>query len=70
MIALREITGLILAGGRAQRMGGVDKGLIPFHGRPLIESAIEALKGQTGHGIKLRHVPFAGGGPTPRQWRR
>ncbi len=48
MIALREITGLILAGGRAQRMGGVDKGLIPFHGRPLIESVIEALKGQTG----------------------
>ena len=48
MIALREITGLILAGGRAQRMGGIDKGLIPFHGRPLIESAIEALKRQTG----------------------
>ena len=48
MISLSDITGLILAGGRAQRMGGIDKGLIPFHGRPLIESAIDALKVQTG----------------------
>lgn len=27
---------LILAGGRGQRMGGRDKGLIPWHGEPLI----------------------------------
>ncbi|BDX21926.1 molybdenum cofactor guanylyltransferase [Polynucleobacter sp. TUM22923] len=42
----QKITGLILAGGRAQRMGGIDKGLIPFHDKPLIESAIERLKPQ------------------------
>ncbi|CAM3624117.1 molybdenum cofactor guanylyltransferase MobA [Polynucleobacter brandtiae] len=42
----QKITGLILAGGRAQRMGGIDKGLIPFRGKPLIESAIERLKPQ------------------------
>ena len=44
MISTKDITGLILAGGRAQRMGGIDKGLIPFHGKPLIESAIAKLK--------------------------
>ena len=37
MIGAEQITGLILAGGRAQRMGGIDKGLIPFHQKPLIE---------------------------------
>ena len=44
MISTKDITGIILAGGRAQRMGGIDKGLIPFHGKPLIESAIAKLK--------------------------
>ena len=47
MILTKDITALILAGGRAQRMGGIDKGLIPFHGKPLIESAIAKLKIQT-----------------------
>ena len=46
MNSSKKITGLILAGGRAQRMGGIDKGLIPFHNKPLIESAIERLKPQ------------------------
>lgn len=41
-----EIAGLILAGGRAQRMGGVDKGLIHFRGKPLIEHAINRLQPQ------------------------
>lgn len=48
MISSDQITGLILAGGRAQRMGGIDKGLIPFLGKPLIESAITRLKHQVG----------------------
>ena len=46
MINSEHITALILAGGRAQRMGGIDKGLIPFHGKPLIESAINRLQPQ------------------------
>jgi molybdopterin-guanine dinucleotide biosynthesis protein A len=48
MIAAEEITGLILAGGRAQRMGGIDKGLIPFRDQPLIASAIKRLQNQVG----------------------
>ncbi|MBU3623043.1 molybdenum cofactor guanylyltransferase MobA [Polynucleobacter sp. AP-Latsch-80-C2] len=48
MIATGDITGLILAGGRAQRMGGIDKGLIPFLEKPLIASAIGRLQNQVG----------------------
>jgi molybdopterin-guanine dinucleotide biosynthesis protein A len=48
MTAHAEITGLILAGGRAQRMGGIDKGLVPFMGKPLIEHAITRLTPQVG----------------------
>jgi molybdopterin-guanine dinucleotide biosynthesis protein A len=43
MTAYAEITGLVLAGGRAQRMGGIDKGLVSFMGKPLIEHAIARL---------------------------
>ena len=40
------ITGLILAGGRGQRMGGVDKGLQPLHGKPMIEHVLARLAPQ------------------------
>lgn len=35
MIDVSQITGVILAGGRGSRMGGVDKGLQPYLGMPL-----------------------------------
>ena len=35
-ITKKDITGVILAGGRARRMGGTDKGLVSFNGKPLI----------------------------------
>ena len=38
------LDGLILAGGRATRLGGIDKGLEPLAGKPLIEWSIEPLK--------------------------
>jgi molybdopterin-guanine dinucleotide biosynthesis protein A len=41
-----EITGLILAGGRATRMGGIDKGLVELRGRTLVERVIERLRPQ------------------------
>ena len=36
------IAGLILAGGRGQRLGGVDKGLQPWRGLPLVDHALAA----------------------------
>ncbi len=43
-----DITGLVLAGGRGSRMGGVDKGLQHFHGVPLALHALERLRPQVG----------------------
>ena len=40
------ITGVILAGGQSSRLGGLDKGLRPFAGRPLVEWVIAALAPQ------------------------
>lgn len=41
-----DITGVILAGGRAQRMGGIDKGLIELEGKPMIAYVMERLAPQ------------------------
>lgn len=46
--SLSEITGVILAGGRGQRMGGRDKGLVELAGRPLIEHVLATLRPQVG----------------------
>lgn len=35
MEKLQQITGVVLAGGRAKRMAGRDKGLLPLNGQPL-----------------------------------
>ena len=40
------VTGVLLAGGRAERMGGRDKGLLPLAGEPLIAHGIRRLKPQ------------------------
>lgn len=39
----RDITGLILAGGRGARMGGVNKALVVYQGRHLYEYSVENL---------------------------
>ena len=44
--AKQNITAVILAGGRAQRMGGQDKGLLDLQGKPLIEHIIKVLRPQ------------------------
>ncbi|HWP18737.1 MAG TPA: molybdenum cofactor guanylyltransferase MobA [Burkholderiaceae bacterium] len=43
-----QVTGLILAGGRGSRMGGVDKGLQNFRGVPLAMHALMRLAPQVG----------------------
>ena len=48
MIESKDITGLILAGGRGSRMGGVDKGLQNHHGVALAMHALLRLAPQVG----------------------
>lgn len=43
-----QVSGVILAGGRATRMGGDDKGLIAVNGRPMIQWVIDVLQPQVG----------------------
>ncbi|MBN8713653.1 MAG: molybdenum cofactor guanylyltransferase [Xanthomonadales bacterium] len=43
----QRITAGILAGGRATRMGGVDKGLVELGGRPMVEYVLDVLRAQT-----------------------
>ena len=38
-----KVTGIVLAGGRGSRMGGVDKGLQPLRGRPMVQWVLERL---------------------------
>jgi molybdopterin-guanine dinucleotide biosynthesis protein A len=45
--ATSKISGIILAGGKGLRAGGVDKGLIPYKGKPLIEHVIDRIGDQT-----------------------
>lgn len=44
--AREDITGLVLAGGRGQRLGGVDKGLQPWRGAALVDHALARLAPQ------------------------
>lgn len=46
-----DITGLVLAGGRGSRMGGVDKGLQNYGGRPLAQHALMRLLPQVGRAM-------------------
>jgi molybdopterin-guanine dinucleotide biosynthesis protein A len=48
LTARDDITGLVLAGGRGARMGGVDKGLQAFRGMPLAMHAVLRLAPQVG----------------------
>jgi molybdopterin-guanine dinucleotide biosynthesis protein A len=43
-----EVTGLVLAGGRGERVGGVDKGCVLYRGRPMIEWVVERFAPQVG----------------------
>ncbi len=50
-----KITGLVLAGGRGTRMGGVDKGLVEALDRPLIAWVLDRLRPQVGP-ILINHA--------------
>ncbi len=44
------ITGVVLAGGKARRMGGADKGLLELNGKPLWRHVADALARTTCYG--------------------
>ena len=50
-ITHEDITGLVLAGGRGSRMGGVDKGLQNFNGMPMALRTLLRLQMQVGQVI-------------------
>lgn len=58
-IARERITGLLLAGGRGARMGGVDKGLLELRGEPLALHVLRRLRPQVGALLisANRHLP-------------
>ena len=47
VIQATEVCAVVLAGGRATRMGGVDKGLQLFRGQALADIAIARLRQQS-----------------------
>ena len=47
-IQRHDITGVVLAGGQGQRMGGTDKGWLLFREEPLVVHAIRRLEPQVG----------------------
>ena len=51
MIDKTDITGLVLAGGRGSRMGGVDKGLQNHRGMPMALHALMRLSPQVGEAM-------------------
>ena len=48
MPGAERLAAVILAGGQGRRMGGADKGLVEYRGRPLIEWVLAALAPQVG----------------------
>ena len=43
---MSPVTGVVLAGGLGRRMGGVDKGLQPLRGKPMVEWVVERFAPQ------------------------
>jgi molybdopterin-guanine dinucleotide biosynthesis protein A len=48
MPVTERVAAVILAGGEGRRMGGADKGLVGYRGRPLVEWTLAALVQQVG----------------------
>jgi molybdopterin-guanine dinucleotide biosynthesis protein A len=48
IVARTSIAGVVLAGGRGARMGGLDKGWVRWQGRALVEYVYERLQPQVG----------------------
>ncbi len=47
-MVIPELTGIILSGGKGERLDGRDKGLCDYQSKPLIQHCIDSLKPQVG----------------------
>ena len=54
-MSARSVTGIVLAGGMGRRMGGVDKGLVPLAGRPMVEHVLTRLRPQVDDALINAH---------------
>lgn len=61
-------TGVILAGGRSQRFGGVDKTRLPLGGRTLLQRAIDALAPVSGACLVVGRAPMSGVAAVPDRY--
>ncbi len=48
-ITANDVTVVILAGGKGRRMGGRDKGLVEYQGRPLVQHVLDSISRQATH---------------------
>ena len=58
-------TGVVLAGGRSRRFGGVDKTRLPLGGRTLLQRAVQALAPLTRTCVVVGGPPAAAGANVP-----
>jgi molybdenum cofactor guanylyltransferase len=67
---LHSVTGMVLAGGRGSRMGGLDKGLQNYAGRPLAHHALQRLCQQQGGALGALFVNANRNLPSYQAWAR
>jgi molybdopterin-guanine dinucleotide biosynthesis protein A len=58
MATMTRIAAVVLAGGKAERLGGVNKALIEVGGRRLIDRARDAISGCDPKLVAIGHTPF------------
>jgi molybdopterin-guanine dinucleotide biosynthesis protein A len=58
MASMTRIAAVILAGGKAERLGGINKALLEIGGRRLIDRALEATAGCAPVLLAIGHSPF------------
>jgi molybdenum cofactor guanylyltransferase len=46
VVSADDVAGLILAGGKARRLGGADKPLLPLRGAPMLERLLTIMRGE------------------------
>ena len=61
-------TGVVLAGGRSQRFGGVDKTRLPLRGRTLLQCAVDALAPVTTACLVIGGTPVTGATVVPDRY--